>query len=217
MATRNIYKMLLKNQEYSFDIKQVTKLIIIIKKSKNEILISKSKEELFVSLSKIVVKSISNFFNLIKEIKKEKILHTREDICSECFIIMNKCVQNSDIKEIKKFYFYLNTSLNRGIYRVYEKSYKKHFPVLDSSDKTEDIILNREFVHNFDEVSIDIRNFSEMEIEIIKFKISGQKLKFFLLKNKISSSQYYLVFEEIVRKLKELYFEDDSLKKYFKN
>lgn len=211
---KSVYRMLLNNAEYPYDGKRVIQLIIKIKRTNNERDQDKYKQELFISLSKIITKAINNFFNLVKEINEEKILHTKEDICSECFITMNKCVENSEISSLKKFYFYLNTSLNRRIYRIYEKNYKKHFSVLDNSDKTEGLILAKKYTHHFDNVNIDLKGFSETEMEVIKFKLSGKKLNTFLESSDISSSQYYIIFNNVVRKLRDLYKDDEDLKRF---
>lgn len=212
---KNIYRLLLNNAEYSFDRRKANQLIVKIKKGNSEKVINESKEELFMCLAKIIVKAINNFFNLTKDIADTKILHTREEICSECFIIMSKCVQNSDISSIKKFYFYFNTSLNRGIYRIYQKTYKKHFDVLESSEKTDNLLISKKYSQHIDCSEIDLKGFSEIELEVIKFKISGQKLNIFLKKNKIPASQYYIVFEDVIKKLEELYGDDEHLKNFF--
>jgi hypothetical protein len=213
---KSVYRMLVKNSEYSYDAKKVTRLIVLIKRIPDERLKDKYKQDLFIHLSKLITKAINNFFNLIKDINQEKIIHTKEDICSECFIIMNKCVTNCEISELKKFYFYINTSLNRGIYRVYEKNYKKHFDVLDNSDKTEALILSKKYTHHFDNSAIDLKNFTKAEMDLIEFKLSGQKLSTFLKTKNISSSQYYLVFDSVVKKLKDLYKDDEDLKRFLK-
>lgn len=212
---KNIYKLLLKNSEYSYDTKKVSRLIIKIKRTSDERIKQECKEELFISLSKIIVKAINNFFNLIKDISPEKILHTKEDLCSECFMVTDNCIEKLQLSQMKLFYFYLNTSLNRRVFRLYEKNYKKHFSVINNSDESESLIVNKSYNHHFDNMTIDLQGFTEQEIEFVKFKLSGQKLNIFLKKQKMLPSVYYEINNSVIEKLKILYSNDEDLKRFF--
>lgn len=213
---KTMYEILRKNSEYTYDNKRINRLIIRCKRTADERKTRQYKKELFIALSKIIVKAVNNFFNLIKDIDENKVVHTKEDISSECFYIMNKCVESLKISALHKFCFYLNTSLNRGIYRLYEKNYKKHFNVIRNSFETENILNNRCYTHHFDCSEIDLKCFTEDELMFIKFKISGQKLNLFLKRNKMLATTYYEISESVVSKLKSLYGEDEDLKRFFK-
>jgi len=214
---KTFYSIVQKNSESQYDVKKVGQLVVKIKRSSKKESIENLKLELFILNSKVILKAINNYFFLVKDIKQERILHTKEDICSECYLIFTNCINSLNISNLKKFYFYLNTSLNRGVYRIYEKNYKKHFPVLDSSDNSSNILENKSYSHSFDEmISIDLKNFTEEEIDFIKFKISGQKVSLYLKKINISTSRLYEINESVIKKLSSLYSNDEDLKKYFK-
>lgn len=203
---QGIFNTLLKNSNNPFEAKLISKYLIQLKYSNNNRVKDELKWKIFISTSKLFVKAINNFFYLVQTIPFEKIIHTNEDIASECYIVMSNCIDNLQIHHIKKFYFYLNTSLNRHIFRLYEKNYKKHFDVVNNIDSNVLRAENKGYLHHFDMSSIDLVDFNELEINIIKFKMSGGgKLSVFLKKEKLSSIDFFEKLELIKIKLIERY------------
>lgn len=211
MMNKNLYLMLLKDVNKNYNSKKVSQYIIRLKFCKND----KGKQEikllLFMALSKLFVKAVNNFFSLVESFPSEKVIHTNQDIACECYIIMDRCVENLKVSEVKKFYFYLNTSLNRGIYRLFERNYKKHYDVVSNTADSEALLMNKKHNHHFDMSEIDLRGFSELEVDIINFKISGEKLKVFLKLKKLTDLEYSEMLEHIKFKLIKLYdYEPDN-------
>lgn len=211
MINKNLYLMLLRDVNKNYNSKKVSQYIIRLKFCKNE----KGKQEikllLFMALSKLFVKAVNNFFSLVESFPAEKVIHTNQDIACECYIIMDRCVENLKVSEVKKFYFYLNTSLNRGIYRLFERNYKKHYDVVSNTADSEALMMNKKHHHHFDMSEIDLRGFSELEVDIINFKISGEKLKVFLKSKKLTDLEYSEMLEHIKLKLIKLYaYEPDN-------
>jgi hypothetical protein len=208
--TENLFGYLLKDSNKNYNLKLVSQCIIKLKYCKDEKTLQETKLLLFRRMSKLIVKAINNFFSLVDSFPEEKILHSQNDIAIECYIIMNTCVKNLKITEVKKFYFYLNTSLNRGIYRIYERNYKKHFDVISNTDDNQNLMMNKKHHHHFDMTEIDLRSFSVLEISIIKFKVSGEKLKPFLKENKLTDLEFSELFNVVKQKLTQLYGRDNN-------
>lgn len=203
---KDFYSILTKCANVDYDRKQASRLILSIKHCSNENRISNLKLELFKKSSKLLIKAINNFFKLTENFPKEKVIHENIDIAMECWFIFDRCVQNIKIEDHKKYSFYLNTSLNRGIYRIFEKHYKKHYDVVSSSDANEISIGFAKVNPAVDLTEIDlINNFSEIEIEIINFKVSGDKLRDFLKKMNINNTDYNIHLEAIKVKMLRLY------------
>lgn len=202
---RSLYEDLLKYSNKQYDAPFVSRSLLYIKFGKSDKKRDELKLQVFYFQSKFIIKAINNFFSLVKTISEEKVIHTKEDIASECYIVMSKCIENLKIKDLKKFCFYLNTSLNRAMYRLYEKQYKKHFDVLPNNEDTEIMVNNTGYDDQFDLTSIDLKDFSIIEIEIIRFKFSGDKLSVFLETMSLSSSDFQIHLDNIKLKLIELY------------
>jgi hypothetical protein len=201
----SVYQNLLMNADETFHTKLISKWLIQLKYSKSDRQKDELKMKIFLGSSKLFVKAINNFFSLIKTTAKEKVLHSPEDIASECYMVMSNCVDNLDIKNIKKFYFYVNTSLNRRMYRLYERNYKKHFDIVPNTNENLTKTMNRGFTDHFDMSSVDLSDFTQLELDIIKFKYTGNKLNVFLKTIQISSAQYYENLELIKVKLIKRY------------
>ena len=206
----SMYDELLKHSNKAYDATFVNRALLQIKKSNNQVLVDDLKLKIFFSQSKLLVKAINNFFSLVKTCSEEKVIHTREDIASECYLVMSTCIRNLKIKDLKKFYFYLNTSLNRAMYRLFERNYKKHFDIVNNNDDTEALMLNTGYIDHFDLTEIDLKGFSELEIKIIKFKYSGERLSVFLKIIKVKNVEYQEMLEVIKLKLTKLYNENKS-------
>lgn len=201
----NILSVLQKNCNRPFETKKILKYLIQLKYSNNVRMKDELKMKIFIGASKLFIKAINNFSSLTQNISNEKMLHTPEDVASECYLVMSNCIDNLQIQNVKKFYFYLNTSLNRRMFRLYERNYKKHFDVVNNTEDNIIKMRNKGYNHHFDMSEIDLNDFNELELEIIKFKFTGDKLSNFLKKEHIPSTQYYEILEGIKVKLLERY------------
>ena len=112
---KDLYAVLNKHSRIDYDKKQVSKLIFQIIHCKDERKTADYKYDLFKKSSKLLIKAINNFYKLVENIPKDKVLHTQSDIASECWFIFDRCVTNIKVTDHKKYNFYLNTSLNRGL------------------------------------------------------------------------------------------------------
>lgn len=207
MSSDSLYRRL-SNSKTKYSEKLVRRSIVIIRNSTNEQLVKKHKDFIFDCLSKIIVKNINNFFNLIKNIDKGYVIHEKDDIVIECFIILDKCIEkfNLTMKD-KKFYFYYNKSLSQGLYRLKEKNYGvkqnkyKHIDVNDvvNFDKTT-------FTHIKSYPLFLNKNFTNKEILLMQSKLGEEKIEFFCKKVEISHNEYYKILRSIKSKIDKKYF-----------
>lgn len=210
----NLYKLISKRSEYNYDKKLTNKCLILIRKSTT--ISSKEREELFIELfmncSAITIKAVNNFKFLVKEIPSSKVIHSSEDITNECYIVMHRCVMNMKWSDISKFHFYLNSALNRAMFRIFERQYKKHLLLRDNDEVTEIKISRIGIQSHVDMIEFDMTKleFSEQEMKLITMKVEGHNFQEFLKENKMSHVTYKHKMEIIKQKLLKIYKGDDN-------
>jgi len=215
MQHTSMYSELLKCNNTPYNTKKVNAFIILIKKTSSEQAKRQAKFQLYFLLSKIFLKAINNFSSLIRNVPEYKVLHTKEDIAMECYLIMDTCLDKLRMEDLKKFYFYLNSALNRGVYRIYERQYKRYFNVIDTgTEEKEHLLLNKGYLQEIDFTEIDLSSLTEEEISVLLFKKSGERLSTFLKKEKMPSAVYYSTFESAREKLFQIYQNEPYFKEY---
>lgn len=187
--------------------RKIRRSIIIIRHSSNNRLVRKQKQIIFDCVSKIVVKNINNFFNLIKDVEKGHVIHEYDDIVSECFVIVDKCVEKFNLAEKRyKFYFYLNKSLGQGLYRLKERNYGSktgkyaYVDALNSIEYNEDTFT---YIKNYP-LFLD-KNFSNKEILLMQSKLQEEKINDFCKKTEMTKSEYYRVLKSVKNKIDKNY------------
>lgn len=113
------------------------------------------------------------------------------------------------MKDWKKFHFYYNSTLNRIIYRIYERNYKKHQVLLENTESVELKTMNhsRKSDSEFDLMEIDINGigFTDIEMEIVEMRSQGQDFGALMKRHKMLPSQYKVHIESIKSKLVNFY------------
>lgn len=188
----------------SYNSKIVKKCIIIIQKSSDEHLKCESKTILLRVLSSVVQKNIENFFYLLRSY--ENIIHTRDDMVSESYMVMESCLKSYDPKMGKQFYLYFNKSLTRAFVRIIEKYYFKHRMSSRMTKKDEYSPINfTSPAPDFVEYYFKSFRLSDDEINIAKSKLSKQKIDDFLLENPgMSVNRYFNGLNRIRDKMKPI-------------
>lgn len=209
---QNIYQQLLRSCNEQFDAKYVTGMILLARKCKNERLKQNIKLKIFLASSKIIVKATNNFFNLVKNVPKQKVLHTQDDIFGECYIVMDRCVDNVRLEDVVKFYYYFNSGLNRAIYRIYEKGYKNNFNVINNTDENEFLILKKGYNHNFDLTEVDLKVLTVDEMHIVKFKMTEKKNNVFLKKHNMTATEFNSKLSTAKAKIIKLYSDEHAVR-----
>jgi hypothetical protein len=193
-----------KDATYKEDL--IRRSIILIRNSKNERTIDKHKMFIYDSVSSIIVKNTNNFFNLVSEIEKHRLIHEKDDIVVECYIILDKCVEKFSLKNPDwKFYFYLNKSLAQGLFRLKTKTYdnKQIYSTLDFA-KIDNYDKNTFSTVNNYPLFLD-KNFSDKEILLMQSKISEENIADFCKKIEIARSEYYRLVASIKKKINRKY------------
>lgn len=200
----------LKNSSIRYDEDKVKNCLIVIRNSKNDKLVEKSKMLIYNSLSNIIVKNVNNFFNLIKRVEAHRVLHERDDIVTECYVILNKCIKNFDVNSGKNFFFYFNKALSLGLHRLAKKNYK------------DDIYFNDyDVVHKFetntfsnvalDPVMLDNVKFTLEHTEYIDSRLADEKINDFISRKGITRTAYYKIVNEVKSILSHIYERNDSV------
>lgn len=198
-----------KKLDTEYNPKLVNKIILIIQRSSDE---QKKKDNLlilFEMMKNVVTKNVTNFMTLSKNSELQEIYGVG-DLRSESFIIMKKCVDNYKVNKNNNFYFYLNKSLSRNLYRRYEKELKKSaLPLIDYEIEPTSVRVT----NTFDDTELLFKslNFTDIEKLVSISRMKYEKKDVFLQKNQnISSQQYYEAIKTIKEKLKHLKIEDDE-------
>jgi hypothetical protein len=215
MTEKTLYQNISTNSNKNYNTKEITRLIILIKKSAKQDKISEYKYQLFIGLSKIVLKAVNNFFSICKnyDVPEEKIIHEGEDIVIECFLVLEKCLENVNLKYLKMFFFYFNSGLNRAMFRIYKKNYEKYANTVVNTEENENYVMGRiKYNHHFDFTGIDLASFTEIELAIVEHKLDNGKLKDFLKENDLPAIRYYEIWAEVQAKIFEIYKDPETNK-----
>lgn len=189
----------------------IRRSILVIRNSTSHRTIERHKLFIIDALSPIIIKNVNNFFNLLKDLESHQILHEKDDIVAECYIILDKCIQNYCIdpsdkryRDDSKFYWYCNKSFSIGLFRLKGKVYQmKGYNSVDFSDIN---LHNREgFSHTMVHPLLLGKNFSDKEILLMQSKIEDEKIQDFCKKIDISRTEYYKVLKSIKAKVNKQY------------
>ena len=187
--------------------KMIRRCIIITRHTTNPRLIEKSKRKIFEYVGKMVVKNVNNFFNLIKDIEKGQVIHEQDDIVSECYVIVDKCIDKFNMTEKHyKFYFYLNKSLSQGLYRLKEKNYgvkTQKYSFIAASDVVDYDKKTFSYIKNYP-LFLE-KNFSNKEILLMQSKLQEEKIDDFCKKAEMTKSEYYRVLKSVKIKIEKNY------------
>jgi hypothetical protein len=201
-----LYKFL-KDNEIKYCEKSVRKSVAILKVVKNGRVAEKHKKILMLLCSKIIIKSVNGFFFLIRGIEKGNVIHEQDDIVQECFLILNKCIEKFDLKNPDyRFYFYVNSAMQKGLYRLKEKEYSsisnKHIYVNISEVVEHDTMIVKGMNHPL----FLGKNFTKKEILLMQSKLDDEHIDDFCEKIDINKAEYYKVLKTIGRKINKNYF-----------
>ena len=191
--------------DYHYRPKQVNKFLVMIKFGNTEKRRLAFKNLVFRMMKDIVLKNISNYFNLLNNTPMKDNLPDRDELVSECFLIFNKCIEKYKVLPSHNFYFYFNKSLSRNFFRDYQRAL-----VNDKIELTEAIYtchpdLRESERPNTVAILMDNMNFSDLERRISESRMLGQKTSEFLEANPdVTSGQYSKALKHIKEMLNEL-------------
>lgn len=186
-------------EQIDYDKNKVNVLIIRIRKCSDENKLQRYKMELFLMMKKIIVKNIHNYLKLSNnsEVKEDSLNFF--EIQSEAYLVLDKCIQNYDVNPKNDFYFYLNKSLSRNFYRMFNQSKVQK----TRNDMVSDFIKffgnhQKNGVDEDIEFLIDQLGFNTLQKRILISKIYNISKSKFLAQNKdITSDSYNSIHEQI--------------------
>lgn len=215
---------------FRYEIKYNPKLalcyIIIIRKTSDERKRERCKELLYNMLKTLVLNNIANFYNMLSKIAPQKIyLFSPEDVFSECYIVLEKCLENFgmkkgrwgevikengkkvyDIKIMRKFnfYHYFNKSLTRSLLTYLNKSTKTKLQVESVEDFNDCSMTTSLPAANFVKYELRLQGFHRLDIELIYSRLTGEKMVDFLKRFRgWNTDEYYRRLKTIKQKLHE--------------
>lgn len=185
--------------------KDVIKCIVIIKNSSNDKLIQKKKELIIKYSSKIILRNVVNFFNQLRGVESGKICHEKDDIVSECYMILDNCIENFNLNSGYKFYFYLNKAMMRGLNKLKKKSYRGEScsTYIDSNEVCK--FDWRTFSSEESNPLLLEKIFTKKEVLLMQSRIQEQKIDEFIKSVEISRTEYHKILKRIREKIKNNY------------
>lgn len=191
---------LFKIAEPEFNRKKVNGYILKIQKSTNQRLVSELKFELFKMMKKIVVKNVTNYQMLFRNSSVTHECLEKDEIETECYIVLDKCVSNYKVHSKSCFYFYYNKSLTRSLFRMFQKEVR-------NNEKFQDFQKHEIFkpvIQNSSQYDIDFLisflDLDKVDKMVLRSKLLNEKKDEFLdRKKRITSSQY----QNSIKKIKK--------------
>jgi hypothetical protein len=196
----------LRNSQVRYDEDNVRRSLVVIRHAKSSRLINAHKENIMMALSQIIVKNVNNFFNLVRHTEECRLLHEKDDIVGECYMMLEKCLQKFDINRNKNFFWYYNKSLSMGLFRLAKRVYKKDVYFKDFSDLYggENKLMHNKIQQALDPMIMRI-DFSPEQIEYLESKINDEKIGDFLSRTGVQRTVYTRLGKEVKVKLQSYY------------
>lgn len=202
------YQYLIEKRKFYYDKKEVRKLLIRSKKSKSLRITRKNKEILFILLSNIVIKNIENFFNYCKQKGYKELIHERDDLVGESFMVLDKCIEKYDLQFGTIFYWYYNRALSNRMLRIIERTYYKSrnsSRIPEGSEYYMETKQTTQIKTDFTDILFKNCNISETEKKIIEAKMQKSSIKDLLEKDlMITSNEYYKIVNKLKNKLSRI-------------
>lgn len=196
----------LQKSNFLYNKKEVYKNLIKIKKSTNHRVVDEAKLEVFLSLRTIVMKNIENFYILSKPY--QEIIHTKDDLISECYIVLDNCISKLDLRKFSTFHWYYNKSLTWRMQRIIENTYYKYRGSVRVDEDLEEFVFSKMFSNSdVDLLDFQLNNFgiTEEEKVLMLSKVNKVKIKDYIEENNgMTWNKYFKLFSSIKEKLKTL-------------
>lgn len=137
---------------------------------------------IFRMMHKVVVKNIQNYQNLMCNSRRTEILPERDDLISDCYLLLNKSIANFKAGRGYDFYFYFNKVLSRHFFRLYQKALQSTELEYECGDALQMVAPSlREDKEPYDiDFVIESCKLTEMERIVCDCKLSGITYKEFL-------------------------------------
>ena len=156
---------------------------------RNENTINGYKLYIFKMMHNVVNKNIYNYIRLLNSTSISEI-PSQDELITECYIMMDKCILKFKIGNKNLFYYYFNKSLSRNFYRKYQKILKEKKVELTP----ELIVVHPKLRDNSEIYTVELLmsnlRFDDIEKKICRSRLKGQRTSDFLKENNITNSRY---------------------------
>lgn len=188
---------------YRYNPRFANKCLCIIRYSNSVRRVTAFKNLLFKMMGNIVRKNISNYCNLARNVWDGE-METRDEILSDCYMMFDKCCYKFLICKQYNFYFYFNKGLSRMLFKKYTQYYT-HSTTKNNIERVSLTLKNVVSTNGNESWELDLLyekiGLNELEIMIVKSRISGKRISQFLKENpEITTSQY----SKILKKVKKI-------------
>ncbi len=181
---------------------QSNKFIVLAKKAKTQNMRERARIELFKSMSYVIVNNIENFFSICEK-NYGDILHERDEMVSEAFLIMETCLSGFDLTLNKKFYWYYNKSLTRAFQRMIDRTYYKHRSVNRVNPEYESFVFSStetNIGYDLNTFYMEKHNLNGFEKNIVKSLMDGASMKDFCEEK---SKNYQKMYQKSLTNIRE--------------
>lgn len=202
------YNFLIENYQ-SYDKKAVKKLVIISGRCKDRKITRDSKKELFLMLTAVTIKNIENFFKYCKSKGYRDLIHERDDLVSESYMVMDKCIEKFNISNKTIFYWYYNRALTNRMLRIIENTYYKSRSIGRVPEGSEYFVETLQLVEidiDFSELMLENFNITHNERRIIETKLNKGSIRDLISEElQITQNEYYKIVSRLKKKFKYEY------------
>jgi len=171
-----------------------------------------TKKIIFYMMKRVILRGVAIFFNINRN-RNNEVYYDEEDMVTELFFILNKCVDMFDVDRNKDFYLYFNSSVSRRVSRManYKKinndeitftTLEKQISKEDSDMCLDDVIegtMNYELENNDFLEYIDSIDWDLIEVGVIDSMKRGRGVRDIMAENKLSKSGY----EQMIRRIRD--------------
>lgn len=210
-----LYRYLIDNQknvDYIYEENYVKKCVIWWSRGIKESDKRRAKDFLYNVFSRIIVKNINNYFNLLQKVNAEsKNQYTHDDMVSECYLILETCVNKCKLSKCRSFMWYFNKSLSHGFYRKAEKIRKRGAYFVNQKNADINLYDSMGFYKEKEhEILLDDFGLKGFERQYLLSVKTGETSKDFKQKFKMDNSRFNQLVSSVRKKLKQHYEEINS-------
>lgn len=195
--------------DFYYDNARVERFIEIIKSPDSSIKRQQAfKNVVFKMMKDVVKKNIRNYLNLLcngTSIAPEEI-PTTDELVADCYLIFDKCLTKYKLGCGYNFYFYFNKSMSRCFYRSWTKEVSRDNSHIEIGEALETVNnkfhTSAESASNSMSLFLSTFNFNQLEMRVIKSRLSGQKTSEFLkLNTDVTHNQYSVALKAIKERI----------------
>ena len=156
---------------------------------------------IFKMMHDVVKKNIFNFINLLSNGTDCREIPSHDDVLAEVYIMFDKCIEKYKVKRGNNFYYYFNKALSRNFFREYRQIQRSTGVELSDAMEVTHPNLHYNHAHYSMDMLLEKLHLSEIECNVIRSRLKGQKVTEFIKENNMTNSQYLKILRKIKKKI----------------